>query len=225
MTKMKRCPICGSPVKPENLPRHLKKVHPGEDAESQISKAEKKAGRGVSRREGTVFAGIALAIVIIVVLAIVWQGPPRSLVGEEAPGFTIFDAVGERTYALPSDFYNEIVVLEFFSPTCGYCIEFIPTMRQLYLDYFVGQGEVYFISININPDNDSVELRDFAAAHQSDWIHAMDTTNIADDYGVTGTPHVFIIDLKEEPSRAEVKYDHPGLASYSEIAEVLNNLL
>jgi thiol-disulfide isomerase/thioredoxin len=226
MTKMKRCPVCGSPVKPENLPRHLKKVHPEEDAESRISKAEKKARRGVSRREGAVFAGIAVAIVIIVILAIVYQGPPRDLVGEEAPAFTIYDVIGERPYTLPSgDFYNEVVFLEFFSPTCGYCIQFIPTMQQLYQDYYVTRGEVYFISINTNPDNDSKELVDFAASHGSDWIHALDTDNIADDYGVRGTPHLFIIDLKKNPSEAIVEYDHPGIATGSEISVILDELL
>jgi thiol-disulfide isomerase/thioredoxin len=226
MTKMKRCPICGSPVKPENLARHLKKVHPEEDAESRISKAEKKARKGVSRREGAIFAAIAIAIVAIVIIAIVWQGPPKSLVGEEAPAFTIYDVVGERPYTLPSaDFYNELVFIEFFSPTCGYCIQFIPTMQQLYQDFYITRGEVYFISINVNTENTTTELAEFAASHGSSWIHSLDMNNMADDYGVGGTPHMFIIDLKENPSEAIVKYDHPGLAGYADIAAVLNELL
>ncbi len=228
MTKMRRCPICGSPVKPENLTRHLRKVHPGEKVENHLSKEERKqvrARKGVSRREGAVFAAIAIAIVIIVILAIVYNAPRESLVGEEAPDFTVYDVVGERQYRLPSDFYGFLVFVEFFSPTCGLCVDFIPTMQQLYQEYYVVRDEVYFISIDTNPDNDTNELAAFADKHGSDWIHSLDLGNTANDYLIRGTPHLFIIDLKENPSKAMVEYDHPGKAEYHEIAPVLNELL
>ncbi|MFQ6106769.1 MAG: TlpA family protein disulfide reductase [Thermoplasmata archaeon] len=227
MTSMRRCPVCGSPVKPENLTRHLRKVHPGEEPESHMPKERRlKARRGISRREGTVYAVIALAIIAIVILAVVYQGSRQSLVGEHAPSFTVIDVQTNTQYTLPSSFRGELVFVEFFSTTCRYCIEFIPTMRDLYLTYNPAPHYVNFISININKQNDTEDLKEFVAKHPgSDWTHSLDISDAADDYKVQGTPHLFIIDLDEDPENGIVKYDHPGKATYDEIASVLNDLL
>ena len=227
MTKMSRCPICGSPVKPENLPRHLKKVHPEEDAESHISKAQgrkAKARGGVRRREGVVFAGIAIAIVVIIVLAIAYQGPADSMVGEEAPSFSIVDVRERIPYTVPTSFHGELVFLEFFSPDCGACINFIQTMVQLQQSF--GSDDVNFISIDVRAGDTDAILLSFLDEHpEAQWTHALDTSNMASAYNVGGTPKLFIIDLIEEPVNGIVKYDHVGTDTYSNIASILNDLL
>lgn len=227
MTKMSRCPICGSPVKPENLSRHLRKVHPGESAESHISKAAKKkvkARGGVRRREGAIFAGIAIAIVVIIVLAIAYQGPADSMVGKEAPGFSIVDVVTEIPYTVPTSFHGELVFLEFFQRTCPACIDFIPIMAQLYQTFLT--EPVNFISIDIGQDTTDSVLLDFLDQHaDAQWTHAIDRSNMASAYSVTGTPKLFIIDLIEEPVNGIVKYDHLGADTYDNIASILNDLL
>ncbi len=227
MTKMSRCPICGSPVKPENLPRHLKKVHPEEDAESRISKAQgrrAKARGGVRRREGVVFAGIAIAIVVVIVLAIAYQGPADSMVGEEAPSFSIVDVRTRIPYTVPTSFHGELVFLEFFSPSCGACIDFIPIMAQLYQNFHL--EDVNFISIDVRAGDTDAILLDFLNQHpETQWTHAVDTSNMASAYNVGGTPKLFIIDLIEEPVNGIVKYDHVGTDTYSNIASILNDLL
>lgn len=227
MTKMSRCPICGSPVKPENLPRHLKKVHPEEDAESQISKAQgrkAKARGGVRRRESAIFAGIAIAIVAIIVIAIVYQGQPDSLLGKEAPSFSIVDVRTRNHYTVPTSFHGELVFLEFFSPSCGACIDFIPTMVQLHQSF--GSDPVNFISIDVRAGDTDVILLSFLNEHpEAQWTHAIDTSNMASAYNVGGTPKLFIIDLMEEPVNGIVKYDHVGTDTYSNIASILNDLL
>ncbi len=227
MTKMSRCPVCGSPVKPENLSRHLRKVHPGESAESHISKAAKKKAKargGVRKREGTVFAGIAIAIVVIIVLAIAYQAPADSMVGEEAPGFSIVDVRTRIAYTVPSSFRAELIFIEFFQLSCGACIGFIETMAQLHQNFHL--ENVNFISIDIGQGSTEALLLNFLDQHpDAQWIHALDTSNMASAYGVTGTPKLFIIDLIEEPEYGIVKYDHLGTDSYTNIAEILNDLL
>jgi thiol-disulfide isomerase/thioredoxin len=177
-------------VKPENLSRHLRKVHPGESAESHISKAAKKKAKargGVRRREGAVFAAIAIAIVVIIVLAIAYQGPADSMVGKEAPGFSIVDVRTGIPYTVPTSFHGELVFLEFFQRTCTACIAFIPTMAQLHQTF---QTEpVNFISIDIGHDTTEAMLLDFLDQHpDAQWTHALDTSNMASAYSVTGTP-------------------------------------
>lgn len=227
MTKMSRCPICGGPVKPENLTRHLRKVHPGESAESHISNAQGKKAKtrgGVRRREGAIFAGIAIAIVVIIVLAIAYQGPADSMVGEEAPSFSIVDVETGNPYAVPTSFRGELVFLEFFSPTCGACINFIPTMVQLKQSF--GSDPVNFISIDVKAGDTDAILLSFLDEHpDAQWTHAIDTSNMASAYNVGGTPKLFIIDLIEDPENGIVKYDHVGPDTYDNIASVLNDLL
>ena len=227
MTKMSRCPVCGSPVKPENLTRHLRKVHPGESAESHISKAQgrkAKARGGVRRREGRVFAGIAMVIVVIIVIAIVYGGQPDSMVGEEAPGFSIVDVKTGIAYTVPTSFHGELVFMEFFQPSCGACIAFIPTMAQLHQDFLT--EDVNFISIDVGQGDTEATLLNFLAEHSDpEWTHALATSNMASAYDVAGTPKLFIIDLIEEPMNGIVKYDHIGTDTYGNIASILNDLL
>ncbi|MFQ5910090.1 MAG: TlpA family protein disulfide reductase [Thermoplasmata archaeon] len=227
MAKMKRCPICSSTVKPENLARHLKKVHPGEEAEGHIAKDRKARARGgVSRREGAVFAAIALAIAAIVLLAFVYRGPPDSMVGDPAPSFTIRDVETRLPYSVPGSFRNELVFVEFFSPTCGACINFIPTMVQLSQDFSL--EDVNFISIDVKAGDTEGDVIEFLNAYphpEAQWTHSLDTSNIADAYNVKGTPKLFIIDLKEDPENGIVRYDHTGIDTYGAIASKLNELL
>ena len=227
MTKMSRCPICGSPVKPENLTRHLRKVHPGESAEDHISKAQErkaKARGSVRRREGAVFAAIAIAIVAIIILAIVYRGPSDSMIGEEPPSFSMVDVRTRNAYTVPSSFRGELVFLEFFSPVCGACINFIPTMVQLTQDF--SSDPVNFISIDVKAGDTEASLLSFLDEHPDvQWTHALDTSNMASAYSVTGTPKLFIIDLMEEPEYGIVRYEHLGADTYSNIASILNDLL
>jgi thiol-disulfide isomerase/thioredoxin len=214
-------------VKPENLTRHLRKVHPGESAESHISKGQgrkAKAQGGVRRREGAVFAGIAMVIVAIIVIAIVYRGQPDSMVGEEAPSFSIVDVRTRTHYTVPTSFHGELVFLEFFSPSCGACIDFIQIMVQLTQSF--GSDDVNFISIDVRAGDTDAILLSFLAEHpDAKWTHALDTSNMASAYNVGGTPKLFIIDLIEEPVSGVVKYDHVGTDTYSNIASILNDLL
>ena len=62
---LERCPVCGVKVKPENLPRHIKKVHP--DAEEGAEKKAKKAKRPSPGGRKAVYAVLAMIIIVVLV--------------------------------------------------------------------------------------------------------------------------------------------------------------
>ncbi|MCJ2512529.1 MAG: TlpA family protein disulfide reductase, partial [Candidatus Thermoplasmatota archaeon] len=178
----------------------------------------------IRRREGAVFAGIAMVIVAIIVIAIVYGGQPDSMVGDVPPGFSIMDVNTRIPYTAPNNFRGELVFLEFFSPDCGACIAFIPIMAQLHQTFLT--DEVNFISIDVKAGDTDAILLSFLAEHpDAKWTHALDTSNMASAYSVTHTPKLFILDLIEEPEFGIVKYDHTGADTYSNIASILNDLL
>jgi thiol-disulfide isomerase/thioredoxin len=226
MAKMKRCPVCGSPVKVENLERHLKKVHPGEDVDTGLSKDEQKKikareRRGVSRREGAVVAIIAIVIAVIIILALTIE--PNTLVGKQAPHFSIEDVETSLNYQLPNSFYGEVVLLEFFYPDCGACQAFMPTMNSLYSSYY---QDVTFISIDVNNEDTEQVVRNFKVQYSSgDWIYSIDITGaISKDYKVDATPKTFIVDIRGAVE-GTVEYEHRGTASYQDIASELDRVL
>lgn len=224
MAKMKRCPVCGSPVKAENLERHLKKVHPGEDVDISLSKDEKKIkGKrkgGVSRRERAVVAIIAIIIAIIIILALMVE--PDTMLGEQAPHFSIEDVETSYVYELPSSFYNEVVLLEFFYPGCSACQSFVPTLNSLYSSYY---QDVQFISIDVHSDDTKQVVKDFKEASSSPWIFAIDTTgSISQDYKIDATPKTFIVDLRGAVE-GTVEYEHRGTTPYQSIASELDRVL
>lgn len=226
MAKMKRCPVCGSPVKAENLERHLKKVHPGEDVGTGLSKDEEKKikarrKRGASRREGIVVAIIAIVIVAIIILAMTVESD--TLEGKEAPHFSIEDVETHLSYQLPSSFYGEVVFLEFFYPDCSACQAFMPTMNSLYTNY---HQDVTFISIDVNYEDSEQKVRDFKVEYSSgNWIYSIDKTgSIADDYKVDATPKTFIVNIRGA-AEGTVEYEHRGTTSYQNIASELDRVL
>ena len=72
--------------------------------------------------------------------------------GDPAPDFRFQDANGQ-TFSL-SDFRGKAVFLNFWRTTCGYCIQEMPYIEQVYEDWL--GGEVVFITIDIGEYGDTV---------------------------------------------------------------------
>lgn len=72
---LERCPVCGVKVKPENLPRHIKKVHP--DAEADVEKKAKKAGQHSLANRKVLYAVLAVVVIVVIIIAAVFlMAPP-----------------------------------------------------------------------------------------------------------------------------------------------------
>ena len=72
--------------------------------------------------------------------------------GDPAPDFRFQDANGQ-TFSL-SDFRGKSVFINFWRTTCGYCIQEMPYIEQVYEDWL--GGEVVFITIDIGEYDDTV---------------------------------------------------------------------
>lgn len=119
--------------------------------------------------------------------------------GEIAPDFTLKDLDG-REHKL-SSYRGKVVVLEWFSPSCPYCVYGygdgpLKEMPESYMS----KGMAW-LSINSNaperPDASVAENREFVEKHAMKAPLLMDPTgSVGRAYGAKSTPHMFVIDEK-----------------------------
>jgi hypothetical protein len=90
MAKTKKCPVCGTYTRIENLEKHVKKVHPREKVDIEYSEKEEGEIRRVERRKKEVtavsnkklYAVVAAVIVIALIAAIYFYIPSEQVSGE-----------------------------------------------------------------------------------------------------------------------------------------------
>ena len=96
-----------------------------------------------------------------------------------------------------SDFKNaKTMVLMFIATRCPVSNDYNERMAQLYRDY--KEKNVVFIGINSNKQEDVEEIKKHAKENHLDFLILKDVNNIiADRFGATVTPEVFVIDPKD----------------------------
>lgn len=129
------------------------------------------SGRGV-------VAGLVLALGVVAAAA----APPR------APDWTL-DAVDGRAIAFHADAAGQPAVLLFWASWCPYCRALFPHLDALRTEY--EPRGVRFYALNVWEDGDPL-------AYMREHGYAMTLLTAADlvaeEYGVTGTPAVFVTD-------------------------------
>ena len=201
----KKCPVCGTPVKVENLERHVKNQHPHTDvaAETLVTKEERRdveRKTSVRRRQKVTSGGIRIVAVTVVIVAIVLLlivfVPFRGSIGigDTAPDFAMSTTSGGEVRL--SNLRGTVVFLEFMDVDCEFCIaEAQDVLPQLYRDY-QSRG-VRFLSIDVNfvgqADN-AQRINQFKAKYGTPWDYMLDTGRTTAAYGVSGTPTTFILD-------------------------------
>lgn len=117
-------------------------------------------------------------------------------VGDQAPDFTLTDAISGDTISL-ADYEGKVVLLDFFATFCYYCINaFDDDLVPLYNQSYADDPKVIFLSINIWQEGITAEeLQTFASNHSVEWPILMGSiSTINQDYEVTCLPTIFIID-------------------------------
>ena len=72
----------------------------------------------------------------------------------EAVDFNVKTIYGESIWLFPLlDDENQIVVIDFFSTTCGPCIDYAPDFQACYEKFGSNEGNVYFMGINWGNNN------------------------------------------------------------------------
>ncbi|HYE07139.1 MAG TPA: redoxin domain-containing protein [Planctomycetota bacterium] len=109
---------------------------------------------------------------------------------------------------------GKVVLVDFWATWCGPCVAAIPHMQQLH-DKFASKGLV----VVGHTDASSKGLEQFIADKKMTYPISIGT-EIGGSWGVTGIPHVFVID----PDGVIVWHGHPGGLDESVLAEPLKRV-
>ena len=114
------------------------------------------------------------------------------MIGKPAPEFSVIDVDG-NTLSL-KDFHGKVLLIDFWSTTCGPCIGEMPNVRKVY-DEFNDMG---FEVIGISLDEDEARLNDFLNTCKLPWSQIFTgegwDTPIRKLYKVRGIPSPWLID-------------------------------
>ena len=125
---------------------------------------------------------------------------PSAEIGKAAPAFTLKDLAGKDVSL--ADYKGKIVVLEWFQPSCPYCIGGYKedgvcrtTSERLQKD-----GVVWLLVNSTNadlPDSKPENNAEFFKSRKLSHTVLMDTEGrVGRAYGAKSTPHCFVIDAK-----------------------------
>ena len=113
----------------------------------------------------------------------------------EAVDFHLKTIEGETIYLYPLLDDDKIVVIDFFSTTCGPCQDYAPDFQEAYEEFGENQSNVFFMGINWGDDNDGVNEFDsvFGLTYPSVSGTQGGGNNVFNDYQILSYPTVIII--------------------------------
>jgi thiol-disulfide isomerase/thioredoxin len=159
------------------------------------------------------FTALVLSVLCVGMLAAGEQA-----VGAQAPEFN-----GTKFYNVPptqstpvtlASLRGRVVLLDFWATWCGPCVASIPHLIELHEKY-ADQGLV----IVGHTDGSSMDVEGFVKKKGMPYIVSVGA-DIGDAYGVTGIPHVVVID----PDGKIAWQGHPGALQESTITSALKNV-
>jgi peroxiredoxin len=143
-------------------------------------------------------------------------------VGDRAPEFEV-EMLGGGRYRLADDIGHKGVVMTFWSVFCETCREEMPLMQRLHEEYEEKGLRVLGINLDGAPMSEAITY--FTEKENMDFLVLIDELKgdvfeIADPYGVAGTPTTYILDKAGDISLAEV-----GKVTYEDLESVVLNVL
>lgn len=143
---------------------------------------------------------------LLLVVAIMISSTTAQTTLTEAEDFHVKTVYGESIYLFPIlNDEDQIVVIDFFSTTCGPCQDYAPDFQACYEKFGYNEGNVYFMGINWGNDN--------AGVIEFDSIFGLTFPSISGSQGggniVYGT-----YDIQSYPSVIVITPDHTIVEQY-----------
>lgn len=114
----------------------------------------------------------------------------------EAVDFSVKTVTGETIKLFPLlDEQNKIVVIDFFSTSCGPCQDYAPDFQNAYELFNSNNGNVFFMGMNYNSDNREVMAFDsiFELTYPSVSGTQGGGNNVYEAYNIVAYPTVIVI--------------------------------
>jgi peroxiredoxin len=133
------------------------------------------------------------------------SAPRPTLVGGEAPDFTLKDVTGRDVHL--RDLRGNVVVLDFWSSECPSSRAAMPYLQQLHDQY--GEKELAVLGLNIGED--AAHVAEFArdAVFTFPLLVGADP-DVTTKYSVTAYPMAFVVDRNGKIAFAGSPTDEPG---------------
>jgi cytochrome c biogenesis protein CcmG/thiol:disulfide interchange protein DsbE len=159
-------------------------------------------------------AGAIAALVIALLIYGLVARPAAPLVaGSPAPDFQLYALDGTPIGLQP----GQVVVLNFFASWCDPCQREAPALEQVWRDYQDRGVQFYGIAYKDAASKAQAFLDRFGVTYPSG---ADPTSEIANDYGVTGVPETFVID-----QQGRLVHQFVGEITADQLIEKLDPLL
>ncbi len=152
--------------------------------------------------------------------------------GNVAPALTIEKSYGE--FKGLESLKGKVVMLDFFAHWCGPCIASFPDMKKLYEDLKPKGFEIVQITTyygyykrentakrDMPRDVEYGKMGEFIAEHQLPWPVAYGERTNFEAYGITGIPHVTLLDRKGVVREIKIGYSPESFAKFRKEVEAL----
>jgi thiol-disulfide isomerase/thioredoxin len=178
------------------------------------SRGRGKTQSAIYRRIATDYAGTPWAKLA--------EGALRQLDGIGKPIELSFDDVVSGKHISMADLRGKVVILQFWSTTCGPCLAEMPQVRASYEEY-KDQG-VEFIGVSLDHPSHGVDaVKKCIADHRMTWPQYYQgngwESEFSQSWGVSAIPTLFVVDqdgnLHSTEARGQLGFIIPKLLSGS----------